>query len=166
MLYIMIKPPPAALRQVCARRATYGLDDSYPADRLHCTMLRLGDDADWSVARLDRLKRSLDSMSAEPFTVMFDLIAGNLLRGARGMPSAAAFHRVLRRQAQMCGGPIPEHDFWLHLSLAYRGAAIAAARKIDPIGWMVEEFLLIRSDKGHELLASWPLRQQQYALAL
>jgi len=45
MLYIMIKPPSAALRQVCAQRASYGLDDSYPADRLHCTMLRLGDEA-------------------------------------------------------------------------------------------------------------------------
>jgi 2'-5' RNA ligase len=161
----MIKPPFAALRQVCAQRAIYGLDDSYPADRLHCTMLRLGDDADWSVARLDQLKRLLGSVSIEPFPVMFDLIAGNLLRGAKGMPSAAAFHRVLRQKAEMCGVRI-DHDFWLHLSLAYRGVAIAAARKIDPISWMVEEFLLIRSHKGHELLDSWPLRQRQYALAL
>ena len=65
----------------------------------------------------------------------------------------------------MCGAAI-DHDFWLHLSLAYRGAAIAAARKIDPVNWMVDEFLLIRSNKGHELLDSWPLRQRQYALAL
>ena len=165
MLYIMIKPPSAALRQVCARRAAYGLDDGYPADRLHSTMLRLGDDTRWPVARLDQFKRLLGTVSAEPFPVMFDLIAGNLLRGARGMPWAAAFHRVLRRQAEMCGVTI-EHDFWLHLSLAYRGAAISAARTIDPVGWTVEEFLLIRSGKGHELLDSWPLRQRQYALAL
>ena len=165
MLYIIIKPPSPALRQVCAQRATYGLDDSYPADRLHSTMLRLGDEADWPTARLDQLKYLLGTVSVEPFPVMFDLIAGNLLRGAKGMPSAAAFHRLLRQKAEMCGVRI-EHDFWLHLSLAYRGAAIAAARKIDPIGWMVEEFLLIRSNKGHELLDSWPLRQRQYALAL
>ena len=165
MLYIMIKPPPAALRQVCARRTSYGLDDSYPADRLHCTMLRLGDDAGWSTASLDQLKRTLGTVSAEPFPVVFDLIAGNLLRGAKGMPSASEFHRLLRHKAERCGVRI-EHDFWLHLSLAYRGAAIAAARRIEPIGWMVEEFLLIRSDKGHELVDSWPLRQRQYALAL
>ncbi|MEO5937993.1 MAG: hypothetical protein ABIQ43_03175 [Sphingomonas sp.] len=161
----MIKPPAAALREVCAQRASYGLGDSYPADRLHCTMLRLGDEADWSLARLVQLKHLLGTISAEPFPVMFDLIAGNLLRGARGMPSAAKFHRTLRQKAEMCGVRI-EHDFWLYLSLAYRGVAIAAARKIDPIGWTVEEFLLIRSDKGHELLDSWPLRQRQYALAL
>lgn len=166
MLYIMIKPPSAALLQVCARRAAYGLDDSYPADRLHCTMLRLGDEANWSDLALARLKRLLGTLSSEPFPVMFDLIAGNLLRGAKGMPLAAAFHRELRRHAAPCGVPLPEHDFWLHLSLAYRGAAIAAARKIDPVGWTVDEFLLIRSDKGHEVLGRWPLRQRQYALAL
>ena len=165
MLYIMIKPPSSALRQVCAQRAIYGLDDSYPANRLHCTMLRLGDEADWPLAKLDQLKYLFGTTWAEPFPVMFDLIAGNLLRGAKGMPSASAFHRMLRQKAEMCGVRI-EHDFWLHLSLAYRGVAIAAARKIDPIGWMVEEFLLIRSNKGHELLDSWPLQQRQYALAL
>jgi 2'-5' RNA ligase len=165
MLYIMIKPPSAALRQVCAQRAIYGLDDSYPPDRLHCTMLRLGDEADWSMTRLAQFKRLLGAMSGEPFAVAFDLIAGNLLRGAKGMPSAAAFHRLLRRQAEMCGVAI-DHDFWLHLSLAYRGVAIAAARRIDPISWTVDEFLLIRSHKGHELLERWPLRQRQYALAL
>jgi len=165
MLYIMIKPPPVALRQVCAQRASYGLDDSYPADRLHSTLLRLGDEADWPVAKLDQLRRLLGTVAAEPFPVMFDLIAGNLLRGAKGMPSAAAFHRVLRQKAEMCGVQI-EHNFWLHLTLAYRGTPIAAARKIDPIGWTVEEFLLIRSDRGHEFVDSWPLRQRQYALAL
>ncbi|WP_293990114.1 2'-5' RNA ligase family protein [Sphingomonas sp.] len=162
----MIKPPPATLRRICGQRAWYGLDDSYPADRLHCTMLRLGHEADWSAARLDELKGLLGTVSAEPFPVRFDLIAGNLLRGAKGMPSAAAFHRALRQKAAMCGVPIPEYDFWLHLSLAYRGTAIAAARKIDPIGWTVEEFLLIRSDRGHDLLDRWPLRQRQFALAL
>ncbi|MDB5680607.1 MAG: hypothetical protein JWO16_412 [Sphingomonas bacterium] len=166
MLYLMIKPPSNALRQVCVQRAAYGLDDSYPTDRLHCTMLRLGDDASWPIARLDHLKHVLGAVSAEPFPVTFDLIAGNLLRSARGMPLAAAFHRVLRRHAAICGVSIPEYDFWLHLSLAYRGVAIAAARKIEPISWMVEEFLLIRSHKGHQLLDSWPLRQRQYALAL
>ena len=166
MLYIMIKPPSDALRQVCARRAAYGLDDSYPADRLHCTMVRLGDEANWSGAALAQLKALLGSLTAEPFTVTLDLIAGNLLRSAKGIPSASLFHRTLRRRVAMCGVRLPEHDFWLHLSLAYRGAAIAAARKIEPIRWTVDEFLLIRSHKGHELLDSWPLRQRQLALAL
>jgi 2'-5' RNA ligase len=165
MLYIMIKPPSGVLRQVCARRSAYGLDDSYPADRLHCTMLRLGQEAHWSAARLDKLKGLLDTLSAEPFPVMFDLIAGNLLRSAKGTPSAASFHRQLRRMAEMCGVSI-EHNFWLHLTLAYSDVAIAAARKIDPISWMVDKFLLIRSERGHQILDSWHLRPRQYALAL
>jgi 2'-5' RNA ligase len=165
MLYIMIKPPFVARCQVCAQRAYYGLDDSYPSDRLHSTLLRLGDEVDWPAARLDEFRRLLGTVVVEPFPVMFDLIAGNLLRGAKGMPKAAEFHRVLRKKAEMCGVQI-EHNFWLHLTLAYRGTPIAAARQIDPISWTVEEFLLIRSDRGHELVDSWSLRQRQYALAL
>ncbi|WP_299425293.1 2'-5' RNA ligase family protein [Sphingomonas bacterium] len=161
----MIKPPFVAQRQVCGQRAHYGLDDSYPSDRLHSTMLRLGDEADWPAARLDQLRRLLGTIAVEPFRVMFDLIAGNLLRNTKGIPQATEFHRLLRQKAEMCGVRI-EHNFWLHLTLAYRGTPIAAARKIDPIGWTVEEFLLIRSDRGHELLDRWPLRQRQYALAL
>lgn len=166
MLYIMIKPPFGARRQVCGQRTFYGLDDTYPADRLHSTMLRLGDEADWPAAKLDLLRRLLGTISAEPFQVMFDLIAGNLLRNTKGIPKAREFHRLLRQKAEMCGVPIPQYDFWLHLTLAYRGTPIAAARKIDAISWTVEEFLLIRSDHGHELLDRWPLRQRQYALAL
>src|SRR3569623_968952 len=100
MMYIMLNPPSAAQRQVCAQRASYGLADSYPAARLHCTMLRLGDEAHWSVAELDLLKSLLGGVSAVPFTGMCDLIAGNLLRTAIGSPPASAFHHLLRRRAE------------------------------------------------------------------
>ena len=61
---------------------------------------------------------------------------------------------------------MPERDFWLHLTLAYDGPALTDTRKIDPIAWPVEEFLLIRSNRGHEELGRWPLVKRQHALAL
>ena len=37
---------------------------------------------------------------------------------------------------------------------------------VYPIAWPVEEFLLIRSDRGHDELGRWPLVRRQHALAL
>ena len=165
-LYVMIKPTLKARLLLCACRSAYGLDESYGPDRLHCTMLWLGDSAAWSPSALDRLCRALDELWLDPFEVAFDQLEGRLLRGRRGMAAPALFHRTLRRLAAACGVPLPDHDFWLHLSLAYRGPAPTGVRKVDPIGWLVEEFLLIRSDRGHEALGRWPLLKRQYALAL
>lgn len=81
------------------------------------------------------------------------------------MPAPGAFHRALGRAALRCGVALPVHNFWLHLSLAYKGMGVPR-REIDPIGWRVEEFQLILSDHGHDVLGRWPLVQRQYALAL
>jgi len=165
-LYIMLKPPLPALQRVRGCRSAHGFDDSYPPDRLHSTLLRLGDGAVWSAAAIDRLIAVLANFWFEPFAVAFDQVEGRLLRGRRGMNGAALFHRALRSLLSVYGIELPVYNFWLHLSLAYKGIALAAPRKIDPIGWLVEDFRLIRSVEGigHEELGRWPLLQRQLAL--
>jgi hypothetical protein len=162
----MIKPPWRACRLLCGCRSAHGLDESYPFGSLHCTMLRLGGFDAWPPRLLDRLCRMLGEMWFDPFEVRFDQLEGRLLRGRKGIAAPTLFHGVLRRHAAVCGVPLPEYNFWLHLSLAYRGPGPIGIRKIDPIGWKVEEFLLVRSNKGHEELGRWPLVKRQYALAL
>lgn len=168
VLYFMCKPPVAQQRQACGCRSSLGLDESYTADRLHTTMLRLGEDSLWSPARLDDLWAALQHLVYAPFDVAFDTVERRMLRGRNGIHMAAQFHRALRRCAAMCGVPLPEHDFWLHMSLAYRGPSLERAHKVDPISWRVEDFLLIRSipRHGHEVLGRWPLHERQYALSL
>jgi 2'-5' RNA ligase len=167
-LYVMLKPPPAHHRLLRGCRSAHGLDDSYPVDRLHNTMLRLGDGDAWSPQAIARLRDAFGQVRFEPFSVTFDQIEGRLLRGRRGMPAPALFHRTLRRHAATCGIKLPEYGFWLHLSLAYKGPSLVGIRKIAPIGWLVEDFRLIRSveGRGHEELGRWPLFQRQFALAL
>lgn len=165
-LYVMIKPPQAARGLLCGCRSAHGLGESYPPDRLHCTMLRLGDCDAWPPPALDRLRRVLGEIRFDPFEVRFEQLEGRLLRGRTGMAAPALFHRILRRHATTCGVPLPAHEFRLHLSLAYDGPAPIGIRKIDPIGWPVEEFLLIRSHRGHEELGRWPLVERQHAWAL
>ena len=165
-LYVMTKPPPPVRRLLCGCRSAHGLHERYPPDRLHCTMLWLGNYDAWSPSQLERLRWEFGEIRFDPFEVRFERLEGRLLRGREGMAAPALFHRILRRHAMACGVPLPAHEFRLHLSLAYDGPALTGTRKIDPIGWPVEEFLLIRSHRGHEELGRWPLIERQHALAL
>jgi 2'-5' RNA ligase len=40
-------------------------------------------------------------------------------------------------------------------------AQIAEEHPIDPVAWTVNEFILIRSDRGHEHLMRWSLRGRE-----
>jgi len=164
-LYVMIKPQPELHAILCRCRSVYRLDAHYPPERRHCTMLKLGLVRSWAPHQLDRLREELGALYFDPFDVVLDTIDRRALRGRKGMPAPAAFHRALRRAALRCGVELPVHNFWLHLSLAYKGMGVPR-REIDPIGWRVEAFQLILSDHGHEMLGRWPLVQRQYALAL
>ena len=168
ILYIMSKPPAADRPHFIGCRATHGLDDSYPPDRLHSTMLKLGNWDLWRGDRLERLKEVLEFVWFPPFDVTFDQLEGRLLRGARGTSAAAHFHRALRAQAALCGVPLPEHNFWLHMTLAYKGFSLDGPLPITPIAWRVEEFQLIRSitGEGDEEIGCWPLINRQFELAL
>jgi len=165
VLYVMAKPSLEVHPPLQGLRSVHRLDAHYPPDRWHCTMLKLGLAGNWAPHQLDRLCEELGALYFDPFDTVFDAIDGRALRGRKGMPASAAFHRALRRAALRCGVDLPVHNFWLHLSLAYKGMGVPRA-PIDPVSWRVEEFQLIRSDHGHETLGRWPLVQRQYALAL
>lgn len=159
-LYVMIKPPLEQRAKLRRCRSAQGLDDHYDPARFHCTMLKLGPGEGWAAPALDRLREALAALRFDPFDVLFDEIDGTLLRGRKGLAAPAAFHRLLRRAASNCGVELPAHAFRLHLSLAYQGAARPRTR-IDPVGWLAEEFQLVRSRHGHELLGRWPLFRRQ-----
>lgn len=164
-LYVMAKPPPELHPELCFRRSAHGLSAHYAIDRRHCTMLNLGSARNWAPPQLARLRAELGALYFDPFDVVFDEILDRALRGRKGMPAPAAFHRALRRVALRCGVELSQPNFRLHLSLAYKGTGVPRTR-IDPISWRVEEFQLVLSDHGHTLLGRWPLVQRQYALAL
>lgn len=165
VLYVMAKPLPEVCPQLGCCRSAHRLDAHYPPECWHCTMLKLGLARNWAPHQLARLCEELGALCFDPFDIVFDAIDGRALRGRKGMPAPAAFHRALRSVALRCGVDLPVHNFWLHLSLAYKGMGVPRTA-IDPISWRVEEFQLIRSDHGHEMLGRWPLVPRQYALAL
>lgn len=101
-----------------------------------------------------------------PFEVAFDRAAsfrgrpGNrpfVLVGEKGLHALQSFRetfcaslarRGMRRLATM--------KFTPHVTLLY-DARDVEEYPIEPIGWTVKEFVLIRSSNGHEHLVRWPL---------
>ena len=111
-------------------------------------------------------------MRIEPFEVSFDRTAS--FRGKRGsrpfvlvgdqglqrlmsfreMLGAAILRRGLRRVAQS--------NFTPHVTLLYDISSVEEF-PIEPISWTVNEVVLIRSLRGHECLARWPLETRAVA---
>lgn len=164
-LYLMLKPPPVQRAALSRCVDLFGLDGHYGPDRYHTTLLRLGESQAWSAPMLDALCAMLRIVDAEPCPIAFDRLDGNLLRGRNGLSGLRDLQRRLVRQVDRLGFGIPAYNFWPHLSLAY-GPASATKAVIDPIGWLVTEFQLVRSihGVGHELLGRWPLHRRQLEL--
>ncbi|MGQ0659251.1 2'-5' RNA ligase family protein [Sphingosinicella sp.] len=159
-LYVMAKPPP----DVAARIAALPRNDPRRGpELLHVTLLKLFDlhfaPPDW----LPRTIAALDAFRAAPFPLAFDRIEARkavTLRTRAPLPEARAFQAALVRhllehRAPLMLGTTPEP----HLTIAYRDDR-QGSRKIEQIGWTVDEILLIESVVGkttHVEHGRWPL---------
>ncbi len=160
-LYVMAKPPPEVQSRIVALPRN---DPARGPDLLHVTLLSLfdlhGKPAEW----LPAIIAALDSFEGVAFPLMFDRIENRravTLRNrarqedARGF-QAALVHHMLKCQAPMMDGTTPEP----HVTINYRGDPFAA-QKMPPIGWLVDEILLVESVVGrttHIVHGRWPLR--------
>jgi 2'-5' RNA ligase len=159
-LYVMAKPPP----EVAARIASLARNDSGRApELLHVTLLKLFDlhyaPPDW----LPAIIAALDAFEGAPFPLAFDRIENRkavTLRTRAPLPEARAFQaalvrHLLERRAPLMLGTTPEP----HLTINYRDDR-QGSRKIDPIGWTVNEIRLVESVVGkttHVEHGRWPL---------
>lgn len=117
--------------------------------------------------RLAHLELALAALAAEPFAVAFDAVRNNALVGAIAGRGLRDFRKALVRHLAAHGIPVPPYKARPHLSLTY-GTLSQRNIAIPPIGWQVDEFLLIRSVHGegrHEELGRWPLIARQHAFA-
>jgi RNA 2',3'-cyclic 3'-phosphodiesterase len=162
-LYVMIKPPAPLLPQLARYRTMFGIGERYDLDRLHSTFLRLGQA---TPASIRAACQALDGFGEAPFPVRFDWLRGNLLQSRRTQPGPGAFQRSLARHIARSGVAVLPKHFWLHLSLDYAAGPVQETQ-VPPIGWSVEEVLLIESVHGegrHILHGRWPLRASQASL--
>ena len=166
-LLLMIKPPAPIARRIDRQRRHLGIDDSYGWQRLHTTLLPLSDARQIDAPLLATLRRAIASPDFAPFPIVFDKLHRNALVGSRPMLRLRAFQRHLVQRLRAAGIAASDYAFRPHLSLAY-GPAPERNLAIPPVGWTVEELLLVRSIHGegrHEELGRWPLTPRQLSLA-
>jgi len=162
-LYIFAKPPPAKLPDLARLRGWLGIESRYALDRVHSTFLALGESAPENIEAACAILRAFH---AEPFHVWFDHVEGATLKPRKGLRAAGDFQRALARHFASSGFTLPAYGFGLHLNLDY-GAASDRRASIAPLGWLIDEILLIESAHGRHIRhGQRSLDVRQYALAL
>lgn len=160
-LYIMAKPPPEVQAEIVALPRN---DPGRGPELLHVTLISLYDlhyvPPEW----LDATKSALDSLVAAPFPLHFDRIENRkavTLRTRDELTEARAFQKalvqhLLVQRAPIMDGTTPEP----HITIDYRGDRLNA-QKMPPIGWTVDEIILMESIVGkttHVEHGRWALR--------
>lgn len=134
------------------------------AERLHVSLFFLGglpEPAAWLA------RDAAAEMRTPPFEVLFDRAvsfqgkSGNrplVLVGDEGLERLKSFRRTLVIVMARKGlRYLAKRDFTPHVTLLY-GERMVEEHPIEPIGWSVNEFVLIHSLRGHVQVARWPLR--------
>jgi 2'-5' RNA ligase len=135
-------------------------------NRLHATLLHLGDFADQIPPGLiPTAIAAMATVRMVPFDVAFDRVGGTrgpfLLRGSDGSKALEAFQRTLRVALIKAGlrhyvHPLPKP----HMTLSYDLGDVPE-RPMDPIVWTVQHFVLIESLLGkhqHVEQGRWSIR--------
>ncbi|MBO9670381.1 MAG: hypothetical protein J7485_07685 [Sphingobium sp.] len=160
-LYVMAKPPPDVQAQIVALPRN---DPGRGPELLHVTLVSL---LDLHYAPPDALPATiaaLDSFEGTAFPLRFDRIENRkavTLRTRDPLIEARAFQKALINHLLACRAPImlgttPEP----HVTINYKGDRLNA-QKMPPIGWLVEEIILMESIVGkttHVEHGRWPLR--------
>jgi len=181
-LFFALIPDAAAIarieRLVPALRSAHGLKGkAIDTPRLHVTLHHLGHHAGLPAALVAAASEAAQSIAAAPFALLLDRAASFpkprnapfvLLAGDRAVDGegdsesgVTAFQRMLGEAMQGAGlGGWVQSRFTPHLTLLYDDQRVAEQR-IEPIEWMVREFVLVRSLLGrgtHLPVMRWPLR--------
>lgn len=133
------------------------------AECLHVSLFFLGGLPEQS---LRRACEAVADVRMKPFEVWFDRTVsfrgkpGNrpfVLFGEAGLRQLTSFRRMLAAAMTRAGlRRRANTNFMPHVTLLY-DAHDVEEHPIEPIGWAVNEFVLIQSMRGHVHLARWPL---------
>jgi 2'-5' RNA ligase len=170
-VFLAVVPPVEITERIfatsCVLKRAYGFTGKLIMPQcLHVSLFFLG-------GLPDKMVRAacgaLADIRVPPFDVVFDRSvsfrsrAGNRpfvlmgrdgpsqLKSIRQVLGAALTRNGLRRRANT--------NFTPHITLLY-DARDVEEHPVDPVAWTVNEFVLIRSERGHEHLMRWPLREE------
>ena len=153
-------------RLAVALKRAHGFDGKIiEPERLHVSLFFLGELPELAV-RIAR--EAAAEIRTSPFDVLFDRSVtfrgkpGNqpfVLTGNDGLDRLKSFRRTLGLAMASNGLRfLAKKDFTPHVTLMYAERDVEE-HPIEPIGWTVNEFVLIHSMHGHVHLGRWPLQK-------
>jgi 2'-5' RNA ligase len=165
-LFIMAKPPEEVVQQIAALSRT---SRTRPSDLLHMTVqpvLVL----EWMPADMaDDVRRSLQELCGKIDAPSGEVVMNRIVESAKAVTLRGTMHGASEFHAAICAGlgrnglPLLDYHFAPHITLAYRADG-RGHEFIEPIRWVVEQFLLVESIYGetrHIELGRWSLRSRQ-----
>lgn len=131
--------------------------------RFHVSLQGIGESSELTDELVEEAKAAAATVASAPFAVRFDRIAtfgrnAVVLRGPEHEAPVRAFFAGLG--AALARVPRLRRARWTlapHLTLIYADRPLPE-RQVEPIGWTVRDFVLVRSHHGHEVLDRWSLR--------
>jgi len=172
-LFFAVMPDAPAIARIEALmqrvRAVHGLrGKAMEPERLHVTLHHLGSHAGVPGEVLRQAEQAAQAVVAQPFEITFDRVASFakprnsplVLQGGEGVAGVEALQQTLGRALHGAGlGARVQPRFTPHLTLMYDDACVPE-EPVEPVGWTVHEFVLVRSLLGqrrHVPLARWSL---------
>jgi 2'-5' RNA ligase len=162
-LFFAVRPSADAARRILRLRTA---GPRVREDLLHITLNHLGDYHGLPPGVVAQAREAGDAIIAAPFPIAFNRVMNfkrgiAVLSGDADIDGVAAFQRTLGAAMARAGlGRVVERGFTAHVTISYDDPEIDE-RTVDPIGWTVDELLLIHSLIGrteHRVIGRWPLR--------
>lgn len=141
-----------------------------PSERLHLTLLFLGDYPQLRPGLIEQAKIGAEKISAPPFTITLDKVASFpgltppwVLRCADPCDALQMLWRSLRAAMHDVGLLDPsESHFIPHVTVLRRANTSLGQLPIAPILWPITDFVLMHSRLGakneYSLLGRWPMQ--------
>ena len=151
------------------QRAKHGLIAKASPDVFHATICPVGYSHLILDERIQAALKAAEAVMAKPFEVVFDRVrtyqngqekAPFVAYSADGLPKAELFRAALVAELRRAGFTFKKKLPDPHMTLLY-DRIVVGQQEIDPIRWMVRDFVLIQSVYGqgrHIELGRWPLR--------
>lgn len=169
VLYFALRPPEDVARWTSRLLDIGRRPARVPPERLHVSLTPLGRYRRTPDAVVEGARRAADQVRAPAFRLDFNRVGtwgrgGGarpiVLWGDEGLIGVELLHEAIHAQlAVLRGASAAPPPIWPHMTLA-RSREEAPQRFISPIGWLVREFVLIRSRFGegrHDVLGRWTL---------
>ncbi|MEG3088843.1 2'-5' RNA ligase family protein [Sphingomonas sp. PB4P5] len=163
-MFFAVRPPAGVIPEIAKQRDSFGQKAGLvPDEQLHLTTWLFEDSQDFLAETADRAQAAIASMPLRRFHVVFDRALGRKSHVMLLPTDPLCEFESIQRQLDLAlraAGLRPRADWRFHPHMTLLHGRQKLDQAILPIGWEVDELLLLDSVVGacrHDVIARWPL---------